>query len=85
MIERGRQFFESGDVSAARLLFRRAADSGDAAAAVAMGATYDPDVLAQRGVRGVPADLNKARSWYEKAQELGSPEGPRRLEMLANR
>jgi len=26
--------------------------------------------------------LEEARTWYEKARELGSPEGPRRLETL---
>jgi hypothetical protein len=85
LVERGRGFFESGDVAAARLLFRRAANAGDAAAALAMGTTYDPAVLANRLVRGMGADLDEARSWYEKARELGSPEGPRRLEMLAHR
>jgi len=85
LIERGKQFFEVGDLIAARILFMRAANAGDAAAAVAMGATYDPVILADRGVRGVAADLDKARSWYERAKEMGSPEGPRRLEMLANR
>ncbi len=50
-----------------------------------MGATYDPVVLADRGVRGVAADLDKARAWYERAKDMGSSEGPRRLEMLANR
>jgi len=85
LIERGKQFFEAGDFVAARILFLRAANAGDGAAAVAMGATYDPIVLADRGVLGVAADLAKARSWYERAKEMGSPEGPRRLEMLANR
>ena len=82
LVERGRVLFESGDVAAARLFFRRAASAGDAAAALAMGATYDPDVLAKRFVRGIGADLEEARTWYEKARELGSPEGPRRLETL---
>ena len=85
LTDRGNQFFEVGDLIAARILFMRAANAGDAAAAVAMGATYDPVVLAGHGVRGVTADLDKARSWYERAKEMGSPEGPRRLEMLANR
>jgi hypothetical protein len=85
LLDRGKQFFEVGDLIAARILFTRAANAGDAAAAVAMGATYDPVVLGERGVRGVAADLEKARSWYERAKEMGSPEGPRRLEMLANR
>jgi len=85
MMDRGKQFFESGDLITARILFLRAANAGDAAAAVAMGSTYDPIVLADRGVLGVVADLAKARSWYERAKEMGSPEGPRRLQMLANR
>jgi hypothetical protein len=85
LLDQGKQFFDVGDLIAARILFLRAANAGDAAAAVAMGATYDPVVLADRGVRGVAADLDKARGWYERAREMGSPEGPRRLEMLANR
>jgi hypothetical protein len=85
LVEQGRQFFDVGDLIAARILFLRAANAGDATAAVAMGATYDPVVLAERGVRGPAADLDKARHWYEKAKAMGSQEGPRRLEMLANR
>jgi hypothetical protein len=85
LVARGQQFIEAGDFIAARILFQRAVTAGDAAAAVAMGETYDPIFLAKRGVLGVAADLAKARSWYEHAIEMGSPEGPRRLEMLANR
>jgi hypothetical protein len=85
LIDRGWQFFEAGDLIAARILLLRAVIAGDAEAAVALGATYDPVVFADRGVRGDVADLDKARSWYERAKEMGSPEGPRRLEMLANR
>jgi hypothetical protein len=82
LIDRGKQFFEAGDLLAARIVFLRAVIAGEAEAAVAMGATYDPVVLCDRGG---DADLDKARSWYERAKEMGSPEGPRRLEMLANR
>jgi hypothetical protein len=85
LIDRGSQFFEAGDLIAARILLLRAVIAGDAEAAVALGATYDPVAFADRGVRGDVADLDKARSWYERAKEMGSPEGPRRLEMLANR
>ena len=83
-VERGRILFDSGDLAAARLFFRRAANAGDASAALAMGATYDPDVLAKRFIRGIGADASEARMWYEKARELGSPEStPRSIEMLA--
>jgi hypothetical protein len=82
MVERGRVLFDAGDLAAARLFFRRAANAGDAAAALAMGATYDPDVLSKRFIRGIEADAQEARMWYEKARDLGSPEGPRRIETL---
>jgi hypothetical protein len=85
LLERGRALFEAGDVAAARLFFRRAANAGDAAAAIAMGATYDPDVLAKHFIHGIEPDAQEARAWYEKARLLGSPEGPRRIEMLAQR
>jgi hypothetical protein len=82
MIERGRVLFDAGDLAAARLFFRRAANAGDAAAALAMGATYDPDILSKRFIRGIEADAQEARMWYERARDLGSPEGPRRIETL---
>ncbi len=81
MIERGRALFKSGDIAAARLFFRRAANAGDAGAALEMGATYDPDVLKQRFIRGIEADAREAQTWYDKAREMGGT----RIEMLAHR
>jgi hypothetical protein len=85
LMQQGEQFVASGDLVTARLVYLKAAEAGNAAAALALGATYDPVVLAKIGVRGMGADVEKARSWYEKAKAFGSPEAPRRLEMLANR
>jgi hypothetical protein len=85
LMQQGEQFVASGDLVTARLVYRRAAESGNAAAALALGATFDPVVLAKIGVKGMGADIEKARGWYEKAKEFGSPDAPRRLEMLANR
>jgi hypothetical protein len=85
LLQQGEQFVGSGDLVTARLVYRKAAEAGNAAAALALGATYDPVVLAKIGVRGMGADVEKARGWYEKAKEFGSPDAPRRLEMLANR
>jgi hypothetical protein len=85
LIKQGEQFAAAGDLVTARLVFQRAAEAGDATAALAMGASYDPIVLAQLGFWGTRADVGKARSWYEKAKEFGSPEASRRLELLANR
>ena len=71
MVERGRTLFDAGDLAAARLFFRRAANAGNAAAAIAMGATYDPEVLGQRFIRGIEADAREAQKWYDMARTLG--------------
>jgi hypothetical protein len=84
LIKQGEQFAATGDLITARLVFQRAAEAGDATAALAMGASYDPIVLARLGFRGISANVAKARSWYEKAKEFGSSEAPHRLELLAN-
>jgi hypothetical protein len=85
LIGQGEQFASAGDLVAARVLFQRAAEAGDATAAMALGATFDPDVLAKLGVIGVGADVEKARSWYQKAESQGSAQATRRLQALANR
>jgi hypothetical protein len=85
LMQQGEQFLASGDVITARTVFQRAAEAGNAAAALALGATFDPEVLAKMGARGVSADIEKARMWYERAKEYGSADAPRRLEALANR
>jgi hypothetical protein len=85
LMKQGEQFIAAGDVVTARIAFQRAAEAGDAKAAVALGATYDPTVLAKLGVVGISADVAKARSWYQKAEKLGSPDARQRLELLADR
>jgi hypothetical protein len=83
LIARGEKFIEQGDVSAARLVLERAAQARDARAALALGSTYDPNVLGRLGVVGVQPEPEKARSWYEKAAEFGSGEANQRLTALA--
>jgi len=83
-MKQGEQFIAAGDVVTARIVFQRAAEAGDANAAMALGATYDPTVLAKLGVVGMSADVEKARSWYQTAEKLGSPEARRRLDVLAD-
>jgi hypothetical protein len=85
LMKRGEQFIAAGDVVTARIVFQRAAEAGDAGAAVALGGTYDPVVLAKLGVVGLGADVERARTWYQKAESLGSAEATRRLAILANR
>jgi TPR repeat protein len=84
LVERGKRFIGSGDLAAARLVLQRAAEADDAEGALALAATYDPLVLRELNVYGIAGDPEQARIWYEKAKALGSPEAPRRLEMLAS-
>ena len=85
LIKQGEQLVAAGDLVTARVVFQRAAEADDASAAVALAATYDPAILAKLGVVGVSGNIEKARSWYQKAENLGSPEATRRLGLLANR
>jgi hypothetical protein len=85
LMRQGEQLIAAGDVVTARTVFQRAAEAGNADAAIALGATYDPNVLAKLGVVGVSADVGKARSWYQRAETLGSPDARGRLNVLADR
>jgi hypothetical protein len=85
LVKQGQQFVAAGDFVTARLVFQRAAEAGNAAAALALGASYDPVVLSRLGVRGIDADVAKARAWYQKAKDFGAPDADRRLSTLANR
>jgi TPR repeat protein len=73
-----------GRVSAARLMFQRAAEACDVGAAFALGASYDPIMLQKLGVALLDPNVPAARSWYERAKELGSPEASQELEVLSN-
>jgi hypothetical protein len=84
-MERGRTQAERGNISAARLFYRRAADAGLGEGALALAATYDPDELARMRVAGVQHDLALAREWYEKARQLGVSEAEERLRRLGSR
>jgi TPR repeat protein len=85
LLRRGDALIANGDLAAARLVLRRAADAGDAHAAVALAGTYDPVILEKLGVFGVVPDVAIARDWYEKAKKLGSADAPQRLEVLASK
>jgi TPR repeat protein len=83
LVKRGRDFIANGDLASARLVLRRAADGGDAQAALLLGSTYDPAMFKQLRVIGSAPDPAQARVWYQRAAELGSAEAVDRLEGLA--
>ena len=82
LINRGKDFLQSGDFASARLLLRRAAEAGDASAALLLGSTFDPRVIQQLHAVGIPADVAQARQWYQKAAELGSAAAVQQLAKL---
>ena len=84
LLKRGEEFMGEGRVSAARLMFQRAAEACDVRAAFALGASYDPIMLQKLGVALLDPDVAAARVWYEKAKELGSSEASQELELLSS-
>jgi TPR repeat protein len=72
-------------VSAARLLYERAADAGLAQAAMALAATFDATEFARLKLRGVDADAKEARRWYERARQLGAADAEERLRRIGGR
>jgi TPR repeat protein len=74
-----------GDISAARLALRHAAETGNARAALLLGRTYEgclrwPPSLCDNA----DEDRATARTWYERAAKLGSAGARQRIARLAN-
>jgi hypothetical protein len=84
-LKRAGALIGSGDIAAARLVLRRAAEAGDGRAAMMLAGTYDPTVLEKLGVRGVVPDVAMARNWYEKARQFGASEATSQLGLLASK
>jgi TPR repeat protein len=72
LIKRGQDFLTAGDFASARLLFKRAADAGNAEAALALGSTYDPTVIKRLGAASIIPDIESALKWYGIAADRGS-------------
>jgi hypothetical protein len=84
-MQKGEEHLAEGNVSAARLMFERAADVGLAQAAMALAATFDATELARLSVRGgIQPDAKEARRWYERALQLGDAEAEPRLRRLGS-
>jgi len=84
LLKRGQDFLANGDLAAARLLLRRAAEAGSAEAALALGTTFDPVTLQRLGAIGAVADPAQARQWYQRAAELGSSAASQQLAGLGD-
>jgi hypothetical protein len=82
LVKRGKDFLVNGDFASARLLLKRAAEAGSADGALALGATFDPEMIKRLGAIGAVPDIAQARAWYQKAAALGAPGAAEQLAKL---
>jgi hypothetical protein len=84
LMARGDRLLAQGDLLSARLLYQRAAEAGDARAAMAVGLTYDPVEFERLGVRGgLRPDPTRAMELYRQASAAGIAEADQRISALA--
>jgi len=82
-VDDGEVQIDNGSLSAARLLFQRAALAGSARGAMLLAATYDPNFVTAFKMQTPPKpDNGEARRWYARAAELGAPSARERLQRL---
>jgi hypothetical protein len=82
LIRRGDELLQLRDIAGARLLYERAALSGNAHAAMLAGKTYDPLYFGEIGISGIAPDRAKAMEWYGAATALGDAEATSRADKL---
>jgi TPR repeat protein len=82
LMSRAKGLLAAGDIPPARLLLERAAEAQEPSAALMLAQTYDPAVLGTRDMRNINTDPAMARTWYERAAQLGSADAQRRLSQL---
>jgi TPR repeat protein len=83
LLAHGRAKLSNGEIAAARMFLRKAAEYNDPQAALALGETYDPAVLKDLGVFKLNGDVALAREWYRRAADLGSAAAVSRLGQLS--
>jgi Sel1 repeat-containing protein len=80
MLAKARDYAKAGEMGAAFLVFRRAAETGNAPAQIELAAFYDP--LSTPAKAGFTPDAARAAEWYERAALAGSAEAQRKLGLL---
>lgn len=81
---RAQELLDIGDIAAARLLLLHLADRGDGEAAYELARTFDREMLAKLGARGLDGDPAQARGWYQRASQEGNAKAAERLKILAS-
>lgn len=78
----GERLVGRGDIKSAREVLSRPAAADDPGAILALGETFDPNMLAAWGVRDVAPDVAVAKALYAKALLAGMDRARTRLEAL---
>jgi hypothetical protein len=82
LMARASALLDQGNISAARRVLERAAETGSALASFTLAKTYDPIILSKWGTYGTRGDATKARELYAKAHAGGIHEAKDRSEAL---
>ncbi|MGH6735482.1 MAG: SH3 domain-containing protein [Methyloceanibacter sp.] len=82
LIDHGNKMIAVGYLAGARAYFERAAEAGSGEAALAVGATYNPEVIAALGTQGIKPDPEAAAAWYDRAGALGITDREAKLAVL---
>jgi hypothetical protein len=80
MLAKAKELWDAGEMSAAFLVWRHAAEAGNAAAQVELASFYDP--LETPPKAGFTPDGARAANWYERAALAGNAEAQRKYGLL---
>jgi TPR repeat protein len=72
LIREGNKRMREGDILGARQSYQKAVASGDAAAALVMGRSYDPIYFERIAGRNAEPDPAQAFAWYRQAMGAGA-------------
>ena len=82
LVQEAQQRIERGDVAGARALLANADTDPSGLVLFTWAETYDPNVLAAWGMRGITPDIEKAKGLYAAALAQGYAAARQRLESL---
>src|SRR5215831_6656774 len=82
LVQQALRRIERGDVSGARELLASAGNDPRGLVSFTLAETYDPNMLAAWGLRGIAADIEKAKGSYGEALARGHAAARRRLDSL---
>jgi hypothetical protein len=81
-IEQAESLLRAGDVQGARDILRSETETGSARAALALGTSYDPRTFTGLSSPNASPDATEAFRWYQRAAELGNPNGNSQINEL---